>query len=81
VKLAYRRASGEFVYYEPTEQDAAFHHKLEQGDTMILKFKKSILRPQLKQLPYLFAIYIGCFFLTFLIGSLWVAFKKRPLLS
>jgi hypothetical protein len=76
VNLAYRRESGEFVYYEPTEQDIAFHNKLEQDSSRNQELRESILKGQLKQFPYLFAFFIGAFFLTFFIGSFWITFKK-----
>lgn len=81
VKLAYRRESGEFVYYEPAVQDIAFHNKFEQDSSRNRELKESLIKGQLKQFPYLFVFNIGAFFLTFFIGSLWLFLKKPPVIA
>ena len=55
---------------------------MDQLNVEALKIKNTWLdkiQRALTYLPYFFTIYLGTFFLTFFIGTLWVAFKKPKL--
>jgi hypothetical protein len=73
VALTYRRDSGEIALYEPSKKDIASREEHKQGEVEKQK-NLSILKGAFDQWPYLFGFYMGAFFLTFVIGSLWVAF-------
>lgn len=76
VTIAYRRDSGEIAYYDPTAQDIAFWQKFAQDSANNHKLNEEIIGGQIKQLPFVIAVEMGAFFLTFVIGSLWIALKK-----
>jgi len=82
VRLAYRAQDGQIVYYEPDAQEVSSRQEMDQLNVEALKIKNTWLdkiQRALTYLPYFFTIYLGTFFLTFFIGTLWVAFKKPKL--
>jgi hypothetical protein len=78
VEIAYRNENDALVYYEPTKKAMDLRRQIGKGDANKVQLEL-ILQEQLKQYPYLLAFYIGAFFLTFFIGSLWIVFKKSNL--
>jgi len=75
LKLPYRLENGDFKRYEPSGQEVASFVKSKQLQLEAQAVKKR-LKSAMDQWPYLFAFYMGAFFITFSVGSLWVAFRK-----
>jgi hypothetical protein len=75
VKLTYIDPSGKFATYTPTPQDAAYFANEKK---MAAQKQASLtqLKAALDQYPYLFSFYLGAFFLTFLVGPLFFAFRR-----
>jgi hypothetical protein len=74
VSIAYRRDSGEFLYYEPSQEDLAFYQQMIQTTKTKADFHE-LVQGQLRQFPYLFGFSVVSFFLTFAVGTLWVVLK------
>ena len=74
--LAYRRDSGELVYYQPTSQDIAYRDQIEKETVRDEALRDSIVKEQLRQFPWLFGFYLGGFFIVYLAGTLWLLFRK-----
>jgi hypothetical protein len=82
VKIAYGRQNGQISYYEPTDNEVSSRKQFEKGNEATDEIKASVLSGIQKNLSYVshfFAIYLGTFFLTFLIGTVWVALKSSTL--
>jgi hypothetical protein len=75
VKLAYYQDDRDLIYYEPTEQDITSWREYEQMNSSISASLKTIKKHSWGILSGDFYI-IGTFFLTFIMGSFWIAFKK-----
>jgi len=78
VTLAYPADGGQWIKYVPTAEDTAFHEKFARDDVSNQRLKESIIGGQLRQLPFLIAMNLGIFMLTFLVGALWLACRKLP---
>lgn len=78
VTLAYPADGGQWIKYVPTAEDAAFHEKFVRDDATNQRLKKSIIGGQLQQVPFLIAMNLGIFMMTFFVGTLWLACRKVP---
>jgi len=74
--VAYRRDNGELTYYQPTSQDIALHDQYEKNGVKNRESRDSILNGPLRQLPWLFSVYLGSFFSVYLAGSLWLLLRR-----
>jgi hypothetical protein len=73
--LAYRLDSGALAYYQPTGEDTTFHDNYEQNNLVQDRFRRS-LGEEIRQFPWLFVFYLGSFFTVYLVGTLWLLFRK-----
>jgi hypothetical protein len=81
VTLIYRMDDGTSRQYQPTGEDTAFQRKFASDEAANKKLKDEVIGGQLRQMPFLIAMNLGIFILTFLVGTLWLAWRRPPVLD
>jgi hypothetical protein len=73
--IAYRLDNNQQALYEPTDEDRTYFLKWKksEGENQYLR---GIIEKATGQYPYLFGLYLGTLLSTYLIGGVWIYFKK-----